>query len=69
MKTWIPVSVLVIVVIAVIAWIELGLAMFVAIAILPYLVLHLIVREDYIHSIQHCTTEYLSHKSRHLSLN
>jgi hypothetical protein len=68
MKTWMPIFAIVITIIATIIWFEPGLGVFAAFAILPYLVMHLIVREDYIHSIQRCTSEYhISYQVRHLT--
>ncbi len=62
MKTWIPIFVAVIAIVVIFAWIEPGTGVFITFAILPYIIAHFIVREDYVESTRHCVTEYLSHE-------
>jgi len=69
MKSWILIGSVMIALLVIIAWIEPELGVFIAFAILPYLIAHFIVREDYIHSIKgHVSERQVSHHTTPLLL-
>lgn len=59
MKSWILIGVTAMAVIFITLWLEPRSGIFVAFAILPYLISVLIVREGYIQSVQDCTRKHL----------
>lgn len=58
MKSWILIGVIAMVVVLITLWLEPRSGIFVAFAILPYLISVFIVREGYIQSVQDCTREH-----------
>ena len=58
MNTWVLTLAAILAVVLVMLWIEPGIGIFVAFVSLPYLIAHLFIREEYIHSVRRCICDY-----------